>query len=295
MHHAFDAAAPTYDTDFTYTSLALWLREMVRAYLPFQPGDHVLEIGCGTGEDALWMAQQGIYVRATDASPAMLAEAERKITAAGYADWVQFEHTDMNHVNKTDVMYRVPTTTDTVGTPYMASAVPPGETPSPLVGEGAGDEGKCNAIFSNFGVLNCAADRPALAAWLAERIAPGGKAVFVVMNPLCPWEIIWHLAHGQITTAFRRLKSGGMAHAGGGQSVQVWYPSPGTLRREFAPYFRHEKTVGIGSLLPPSYLGHLVDRYPKTFARLAWWDRWIGRYFPFTMLNDHYLMVLERR
>ena len=32
----------------------------------------VLEIGCGTGEDALFLAQQGIHITATDASEEML-------------------------------------------------------------------------------------------------------------------------------------------------------------------------------------------------------------------------------
>jgi SAM-dependent methyltransferase len=42
------------------------------------PGDHVLEIGCGTGGLALLMAQQGARVTAVDASGEMLAEARRK-------------------------------------------------------------------------------------------------------------------------------------------------------------------------------------------------------------------------
>src|SRR5574341_1364692 len=62
--HPFDAAALTYDEIFTQRRLGSWLREMVRERLPFQPGDHILELGCGTGEDALWLAQRGISVTA---------------------------------------------------------------------------------------------------------------------------------------------------------------------------------------------------------------------------------------
>ena len=34
----------------------------------FTPGQHILELACGTGEDALWLAQRGIQVTATDGS-----------------------------------------------------------------------------------------------------------------------------------------------------------------------------------------------------------------------------------
>ena len=114
------------------------------------------------------------------------------------------------------------------------------------------------------------------------------------MGPLCPWEIGWHLVHGQPRPAFRRLGRGVEAHVGDGATIRVWYPSPRTLAAEFAPYFEVCELVGIGSLLPPSYLSHLVDRRPTLFGRLADADRRIGASWPWTWLNDHYLMVLER-
>jgi hypothetical protein len=119
--------------------------------------------------------------------------------------------------------------------------------------------------------------------------------LLVLMGPLCPWEIGWHLVHGQLRPAFRRLGQGVEAHVGDGATIRVWYPSPRTLAAEFAPYFEVCELVGIGSLLPPSYLSHLVDRRPTLFGRLADADRRIGASWPWTWLNDHYLMVLERR
>ena len=114
------------------------------------------------------------------------------------------------------------------------------------------------------------------------------------MGPLCPWEIGWHLAHGQPAPAFRRFRRGVEAHVGDGATIRVWYPSPRTLAAEFEPYFEVCELVGIGSLLPPSYLSHLVDRRPTLFGRLADADRRIGASWPWTWLNDHYLMVLQR-
>lgn len=55
----------------------------------------VLEIGCGTGSLALLMAQQGAQVTAVDASPHMLAEAQRKVEAAGLTENITFHRLDV--------------------------------------------------------------------------------------------------------------------------------------------------------------------------------------------------------
>ena len=43
----------------------------------------VLEIGCGSGENALWLAQQGFEVVACDISPTAIGRAKGKLPAAG--------------------------------------------------------------------------------------------------------------------------------------------------------------------------------------------------------------------
>jgi len=53
-----------------------------------QPGDRVLEIGCGTGTLACMMARRGAEVTGVDVSPPMLAEARRKVAAEGLEDRV---------------------------------------------------------------------------------------------------------------------------------------------------------------------------------------------------------------
>lgn len=43
----------------------------------FQPGHLTADLGCGSGRDADWLSQHGFNVVGYDASPAMLAEAQR--------------------------------------------------------------------------------------------------------------------------------------------------------------------------------------------------------------------------
>jgi SAM-dependent methyltransferase len=278
----FDAAAAAYDEAFTHRRLGRWLREAVWARLGvvFAPGDRVLDLGCGTGEDAIWLAQRGVRVLATDAAPAMLAAARRKAASMGVDTAGRITFAELDLASLTELETRRQGDKETGKERSLSPCLPV-----------SGFDG----AFSNFGPLNCLADRRPVAEALARWVRPGGVIVMVVMGPLCPWEIAWHLAHGAPRTALRRLRSGVVAHVGAGATVRVWYPSPRRLRAEFAPHFRHVETLGVGALLPPSELAHLADRLPRLFETLALLDRRFGRAFPWTWLNDHYLSVFERQ
>lgn len=131
----FDATAHDYDATFTDTLLGRWLRDIVRERIPVQAGDRVLEIGCGTGEDALWLAQKGAHITATDMSVGMLRVAEQK--ASGQA--VTFRQFDVN-AKETYAQWGKQT---------------------------------FDGVFANFGVLNCAEDLPVVAEFLSQHTTPG--------------------------------------------------------------------------------------------------------------------------
>jgi SAM-dependent methyltransferase len=80
---AFDAHAATYDRQFTNTASGTRMRRAVwkRCEARFPEGASILEMNCGTGEDARWLAERGVRVLATDISPAMLAVARAKVTS----------------------------------------------------------------------------------------------------------------------------------------------------------------------------------------------------------------------
>jgi len=166
---AFDALAPTYDADFTQTPIARYLRERVHAHLMrhFQPEMHVLELGCGTGEDALFLANQGIRVTATDASEVMLAAAHEKTASRANVRLLPLDLSAPQSVED--------------GVQY-------------------------DGVFSNFGALNCLSNWHALAQWLATVTRPGGIAAFGIMAPYCTWEFVWHVLHWQWNIALRRLR-----------------------------------------------------------------------------------------
>jgi SAM-dependent methyltransferase len=313
---AFDALAADYDASFTATPLGTLLREAVwrRLDARFSPGNRVLELACGTGEDAVHLARRGVRVMATDASGAMVETARRKVAAAGLEGMVEVRQMDLEELvaadGNADGSAAAPPRVETRGYQWL-SFQDRGDTQSPSVPQGqpfpspgfqpgaaagrqpatAALHGPFDGAFSDFGGLNCVADLPALAQALAQRLRPGAPVLLCVMGPLVPWEWIWYLGKGDPARAFRRLRRGGVAWRG----LTVRYPSIRALRRAFAPEFRSVRVGAVGVLLPPTYVEEWTRRHPRLLAALARWERRLERVPPLPWLADHYLVELERR
>jgi SAM-dependent methyltransferase len=77
---AFDRMASSYDAVFTESAVGRAQRHVVWDALKrtFRAGQRVLELNCGTGVDALFLAGRGISVLACDASAGMIGVAERR-------------------------------------------------------------------------------------------------------------------------------------------------------------------------------------------------------------------------
>lgn len=73
MSAAFDVIASRYDELWTHSAIGRAQRDLVWRHLDplFRPGDRILDIGCGTGEDAAHFTARGVSVHATDPSSAM--------------------------------------------------------------------------------------------------------------------------------------------------------------------------------------------------------------------------------
>jgi SAM-dependent methyltransferase len=143
---------------------AVWARCAAR----FRPGFRILEMNCGTGEDARWLASQGMKVLATDISRRMIEVARRKLAALPESAAVRFQTLAWEEL-------------------------------------GGLAAGPFDGMLSNFGGLNCVADLRAAAGALAGRLRPGAVAMLCIMGPHVPWEWLWFLARGNPAAAFRRL------------------------------------------------------------------------------------------
>lgn len=255
----FDSEAASYDDAFTHTEIGRYLRGRVHERLSahFNAGDHVLEIGCGTGEDALFLARRGVRVTATDASASMLDIAQAK---TGANSLVEFAALDIAHLPQT------------------------------------GFEGLYDGAFADFGPLNCIADWRLLATWLAGRVKPGGTVAFGIMAPFCLWEMLWHSLHFDFKTAFRRLRHDTtFTPAGDDQTaVHITYPTVKRLTRDFAPHFERTHLSPLGIALPPSDAFGFIEKRPQLLRILLRLEKQLAQYSRFAMLADHYWIEFQR-
>lgn len=257
----FDAVAARYDEIFTSSMIgraqrgAVW-RELAKT---FQSGDHILEIGCGTGVDACFLAERNIRVVACDPSAQMIDVAIRRIQQSGLQKLVR---------------------------PLVLRAEGIATLPTGELFDGA---------FSNFGALNCVSDLQRVARGLAKLLKPSATAMLCWMGPLCVWEMIWYLAHADKDKAFRRFQPEGVsARIADGAFIHIRYPSVRFLARTFAPEFRVKAVQGIGVAVPPSYLEPWARRHPNLLQRCEQLDSWLARCPGIRSLGDHVLVRLQR-
>jgi ubiquinone/menaquinone biosynthesis C-methylase UbiE len=254
---AFDAIAPQFDSRFgAWQSVAAQrraVRRVLRAVLP--PGGAVLELGGGTGEDALWLAQHGFRPLLTDASPAMVALARSKLAAFGAGA----EIAAAEELEEFATGYH--------GAPFAAA-------------------------FSNFAGLNCVEDMAPVARGLARLIRPGGSALLVLFGILSPGEILVEGLRGRPSQALRRLRKGPVAARLGGQNFTVRYHRAAALKTAMQPWFRLVRRHGIGIFVPPSAAEPWMSRHPSLLALLEKLDRLAS--LPLALLGDHILYRFER-
>ena len=266
---AFSLSAPYYDADQARNRVARWsrrrsLRELDRA---FKAGDMLLELGCGTGDEAIHLARRGASVLATDAAPAMVAMLSAKLRA-----------------EPGSVRERI------------SSLVMPAGTIASLLDEHGPNS--FDGAYSSFGPLNCEPDLGPIAASLSELVRPGGRVVLSLINRYCPWETLWYLAARRPRAAFRRWAGRANATVRGEWQetrVAVYYWSSREVERTFNRHFRPVRRIALPCFLPPQYLSALLDSRPALFKLLASMDRKLASKWPFNSLGDHTLFEFTRR
>ena len=260
---AFDELAAGYDAAFTESAIGKTLRALVWSRLEqtFAAPKRVLELGCGTGEDALRLARRGVEVVAVDASPQMIQVARQKARAAnstnsgaGKAARVEFHCLPMEHLAPT------------------------------LDGQ------TFDGVLSNFGAINCVSNLPALVADVAGRLRPGAPLVWVVMGRHVPWEWLWYLLQGSWAKAWRRLDRGGVSWRG----IDIVYPSPAELTAILRPHFSVRRIAPLGVALPPSYAGAWLERHPRLLKALTRLEHGAQSWRALASVSDHYIVEANR-
>ncbi len=256
---AFDRAAGSYDKVFTSSVIGQAQRKQVweRLLLAFAPGDRLLELNCGTGEDARFLARKGRSIVACDASAAMIevATSRTKLEAAD-----------------ADITFR------------QLANENLGFLPRTKLFDGA---------FSNFSGLNCAEDLGSVARNLASLVRPGGRLLLCLWSPVCAWEIVWYVLQGQVKKAFRRFSGKASARVGE-TTISVRYPGVREVQLVFSPWFLLDRRKAIGLFVPPSYVEDWARKHEATLKKLERLDDVLAGLPVLRDVGDHLLLEFTR-
>jgi SAM-dependent methyltransferase len=263
LESPFDAVADTYDDTFTNSLIGRAQRQVVWNELDrvFHAGDRVLELNCGTGVDALRLADRGVNVLACDVAPRMVDVARRRSSKSA-----------------TSVEFRA-----------LASE-------KILEIRESADFAEFDGALSNFAGLNCVEDLSKVARDLAQLLRPRAQMVLCLFGRFCAWEVLWYLVYGRPGKAFRRLCLKGCTAQPSGSSVAVHvrYHSIRKLVSIFSPEFRLKRWKGVGIAVPPSYIEPLAQKFRGLLNGLISLDCRLCSVPIIRGLADHILLTFER-
>ena len=193
---AFTTQSVIFDELYSANTIVNYKRERVRNHvLKFlKPESHILELNSGTGEDALFFAQQGHYVHATDISTGMQSELKRKALQSGFGKSISTElcsYTTLGQLN---------------------------------------NKGSFDHIFSNFAGLNCTNELDKVLSSFNSLLKPGGTVTLVILPKFCLWETLL-VFKGKFRTAFRRFFSSRNAMLATGVLREMFTPWASTIMR----------------------------------------------------------------
>jgi len=256
---AFSRTAARYDAFAEDHPHLTRMRDKVYAHvLRVVPlGSSILELNAGTGTDAVELARRGYRVHATDIAPGMLERLRNKAAGIDADARPTAQECSFLHLDQV------------TGGPY-------------------------DAVFSDLGGLNCTDDLRPVVAGLEHLLRPGGVVVWVVMPPVCLWELAMAFT-GRFGLAFRRLSRGGTRAHLEGRRFPVHYFTPGRVARAFGPGYEVLAIEGLSVMTPTAESRNLARHHRTTYGALSWLDDRLAHRAPFSGWGDFFIISVRRR
>jgi ubiquinone/menaquinone biosynthesis C-methylase UbiE len=258
---AFDSVAADYDGARGNNALIQDMRREMWRWLDrsFAAGSRLIDIGCGTGLDAVRMAGLGHQVTATDWSPQMVQRTADRAAQVQLAARVQAIAAGAQQLQRLD---------------------------GDAIYDGA---------YSNLGPLNCAPDLQQVSRDCARLLKPGGALVFSVIGRICPWEIAHYLRRRRWQRVKLRFARGFVPVSMNQHSIWTHYYRPREFYRSFQREFTLSHYRGLCVLVPPPYLTWMHERHARWHERLWRLDRRIAGWPLLRGMGDHFLIVMRKR
>ncbi len=258
---AFNRQSKVFDDLYSGNTIIQYKRERVRQHFLsyLQPNSFILELNSGTGEDAVYFAQQGHRVHATDISSGMQEELQKKAASHNLENQVSTElcsFTDLSSLQ---------------------------------------NKGPYDTIFSNFAGLNCTGELDKVLNSFSQLLKKDGVVTLVIMPKFCLWETLL-VFKGKFKTAFRRFFSsdGRKAHIEG-EYFKCWYYNPSYIIETLKNNFEILSIEGLCTFVPPSYIEGFAEKHPKAFKFLKEKENKYKSKFPWKSIGDYFIISLRKK
>jgi ubiquinone/menaquinone biosynthesis C-methylase UbiE len=260
---AFDSASEEYDFTIGSNFINSWIRERsIEELLTLTKRDDVLlEIGCGTGSEAIEVSKRVAGVLATDISSEMISLLRRKIEARNLLGRVSAFQVGASEIS-------------------LAAPLLPG--------------GKTRVAYSFNGALNCEPNIERVPSELSKVVEDGGYFVCSIRNSLCISEALAHGMVLQFDKMAPRKKQPIMVSVGG-MDIPSYYYRPSAFARHFSSRFRVRRMIGLPAILPPAYLSDIYFRARRVLSFIERVEAATAGSFPFNRFGDQTLIVMQKK
>jgi ubiquinone/menaquinone biosynthesis C-methylase UbiE len=253
---AFSRKASVYDAfGADHANLSRMRGKVYEQISRWTPADsHILELNAGTGLDAMALIQRGYRVHATDIAPGMVAEMRRKREELGLKDSFTVQQCSFTELDRVE------------GGPF-------------------------DAIFSNFGGLNCLGELTAVTRHLPNLLKPGGVLTWVIMPPICPWELALLLKDWRVAT--RRLRRGGVRANVEGVAFHTFYFRPRQVEKALGSAFKTLQLSGLSIVTPTADNDRFAKNHTRLFGTLVWLDDRLSHLPLFNRMGDFFILTAK--
>lgn len=257
ISEAFSRTAEKYDSFAEDHPNQTRMRNKVYAHVErFIPkGSRILELNCGTGTDAVELARRGYQVHATDIASGMLGRLRDKVTKLGLANQITFQQCSFLELDKAQ------------GAPF-------------------------DAIFSDLGGLNCISDLTPVIQQLPKVLRPNGLVTWVLMPPVCLWEMA-EIFRGHLRLAFRRFARNGTRAQLEGLHFTVYYFTPQKVLQWFGDRYDCLAIEGLSVITPTAESKNFAKRYSGLYRILSWLDDRLASHKPWRGWGDFFIITMR--
>jgi SAM-dependent methyltransferase len=251
---AYDAIAAGYDEQVRGDD---WMRRKLHGHYQrvFSSGDRVLDVGCGTGIDAVFLAGRGIHVVGIDASSEMVQQLRQRVAR-------EFPHRQIDsYVMEIEALANL-------------------------------REEPFDGIISAFASLNSLRDLRGFADDAARLVRPGGHLVLHMLNRFSLWEFFGCVWRGDFRGARLVGRERQRRFVIGGQPVEHQVYFPHEAHAPFRADFLLKEAYGLGAVRPPHTVRRMPD---QVVSALEWADLRFGGLPLLRDAGRFFVLDLERR